>query len=94
MNSKGDGKPEPADPDSAMRLLELELMQQRMARDRAGTPYRGLKIVSLIFFFVMVAGGLLAFYYVFVAGGLEEFRARSATQPTASPSPSIISSRP
>ena len=90
MNSKGDGKPEPADPENAVRLLELELMQQRAARQHAGTPYRGLRVASLVFFFAVVLGAALAFYYVFYCGGLEEFRSRtpssSTTEPT-SPAP-------
>ena len=55
-----------------MRMLELELMQQRAARQQAGTPYRGLRIVSFIFLFVIILGALLAFYYVFFLGGLDE----------------------
>ena len=92
MNSNGDGKPEPADPENAVRLLELELMRQRMAREQASTPYRGLRIAALIFFFAVLLGALLAFYYVFVAGGLEDFRAHNPAQP--SPSPNAVSSRP
>ena len=33
MNSNG-GKPEPADPENAVRMLELELMRQRAARQQ------------------------------------------------------------
>ena len=90
MNPHGDGKHEPADPENAVRLLEIELMRQRMAREQTGTPYRGLRIVALMFFFAVVVGALLAFYYLFVAGGLEEFRAHNPAQP----SPSSISSTP
>jgi hypothetical protein len=92
MNSNREGKHEPADPENAVRLLELELMRQRMAREQTGTPYRGLRIVALIFFFAVLLGALLAFYYLFVAGGLEDFRAHNTAQP--SPSPKAISSRP
>jgi hypothetical protein len=90
MNPHGDGKHEPADPENALRLLELELMRQKMTREHAGTPYRGLRIAALVFLFAIVLGALLAFYYLFVAGGLEEFRAHNPAQP----SPSPISSRP
>lgn len=76
MNSNDDGKPEPADPEKAMRLLELELTRQRTARQQGGTPYRGLRAVSLFFFFVVILGALLAFYYFFYSGGLDELRAR------------------
>ena len=84
MNSNDDGKPEPADPEKAMRLLELELMQQRMARQQGGKPYRGLRAASLFFFFVVILGALLAFYYFFYSGGLDEFRARNPAEPSQS----------
>lgn len=90
MKSHGDGKQESADPENAMRLLELELMQQRMARQHAGTPYRGLRALSMVFLVVVVLGVLLAFYYVFFAGGLDEFRSRNAPGST----PSAISPNP
>jgi hypothetical protein len=78
MNSTGHGKPEPANPEDAVRLLELELMQQRAVRQHAGTPYRGLRAASLFFLFAVVVGALLAFYYVFYSGGLDEYRSRNA----------------
>jgi hypothetical protein len=87
MNSNGDGKPEPADPENAVRILELELMRQRVARQQAGTPYRGLRVASLIFFFAVILGAALAFYYVFYSGGLEQFRARNAPQSSPSATP-------
>ena len=92
MNSQGDGKQEPADPENAVRMLELELTRQRAARQQAGAPYRGLRVASLIFVFAVVLGALLAFYYVFFAGGLDEFRARNS--PAPSPSPNVISRNP
>ncbi|MEY2558440.1 MAG: hypothetical protein QOE34_1865 [Verrucomicrobiota bacterium] len=90
MNSHGDGKPEPADPENAVRMLELELMRQRVARQQAGSPYRGLRVASFVFLFAVILGAALAFYYVFYSGGLDEFRARNAPKPTpsgASPAP-------
>jgi hypothetical protein len=87
MNSNGDGKPEPADPENAVRMLELELMRQRATRQHAGAPYRGLRTASFLFFFVVVLGALAAFYYAFVSGGLDEFRARSPAQPSPSVAP-------
>ncbi len=81
MDSNG-GKPEPADPEHAMRLLELELMQKRMARQVAGTPYRGLRAVSFLFLFAVLLGAALAAYYLFFSGRLEEMRARNNSQPS------------
>jgi hypothetical protein len=91
MNSNG-GKHEPADPENAVRMLELELMQQRAVRQHAGTPYRGLRVVSFIFLFVVILGVLLALYYLFFSGRLDELRARNSPQP--SPSATAISRTP
>jgi hypothetical protein len=87
MNSNGDGKPEPADPENALRLLELELMRQRAARQQAGTPFRGLRLASFIFLAAVILGAALAFYYVFYSGGLDELRARSSSHPSPSATP-------
>jgi hypothetical protein len=86
MNPHGDGKPEPADPEQIARMLDVELMQQRMARQQAGSPYRAFRLASFIFLFAVILGALLAFYYVFYSGGLDEFRARNEPRPSASPS--------
>ena len=87
MNSNGDGKPEPADPESAIRLLELELMRQRATRQQAGTPFRALRMASFIFLAAVILGAALAFYYVFYSGGLDELRARSSSHPSPSATP-------
>ena len=90
MNPKS-GKEKPADPEDTVRMLELQLMQQRAARQQAGTPYRGLRAMSFIFLFVIILGALLAFYYFFYLGGLDQARARnnppspSATAASRSP---------
>ena len=81
MDSNG-GKPEPTDPQSAIRLLELELIQKRAARQMAGTPYRGLRAASFLFLFAVLLGAALAAYYLFFSGHLEEMRARNSPQPT------------
>lgn len=86
MNPHGDGKPEPADPEQIARMLDVELMQQRMARQQAGSPYRAFRLASFIFLFAVILGALLAFYYVFYSGGLDEYRARNEPRATATPS--------
>lgn len=91
MDSNG-GKPEPADPEKEMRMLELEMMQQRVARQMAGTPYRGLRAASFLFLFAVLLGSALAVYYLFFSGHLEEMRARNNAQP--SPSANAMSSTP
>jgi hypothetical protein len=90
MNPKS-GKQEPADPEDTVRMLELQLMHQRAARQQAGAPYRGLRAASLIFLFVMILGTLLAFYYFFYLGGLDEVRARNSPP---SPSATAVSRAP
>jgi hypothetical protein len=89
MNPHGDGKNEPTDPEQLLRLLELELAQQRAARQRAPSPYRGFRMASFIFLFAVLLGAALAFYYVFLSGGLDEFRSRNEPRPSATPSPRV-----
>ena len=84
MNPHGNGKNEPSDPEQVLRLVELELAQQRLARERARSPLRAFRTVSFIFLFAVLVGTALAFYYVFVAGGLDDFR-RNEPRPTATP---------
>jgi hypothetical protein len=86
MNPHGNGKNEPLDPEQVLRLVELELAQQRAARQRAGSPYRAFRLASFIFLFAVLIGVALAFYYVFVSGGLDELRSRNQPNPTATPS--------
>lgn len=88
MNPRGDGKPEPTDPDELLRLIDIELAQKRAARQRAPSPFRGFRLASFIFLFAVIVGVALAFYYVFYLGGLDEIRTRNRSQPTATPSSS------
>jgi hypothetical protein len=86
MNPRGDGKNEPTDPEQVVRLLELQLAQQRAARLRAGSPYRNFRLASFIFLFAVIVGVVLAFYYVFYSGGLDELRSRKEPRPATAPS--------
>ena len=79
-----DGKPEPTDAEKAARLLEIELMQQRTARQQAGPPYRGLRAVSILFLVVVILGVLFALYYAFSSGRIEEMRSKASHQATPS----------
>jgi hypothetical protein len=83
MNPHGTGKNEPTDPEQILRLVELELAQQRAARLRARSPYRAFRLASFIFLFAVIIGAVLAFYYVFYSGGLDEMRSRNEPKPTA-----------
>ena len=86
MNPHGDGKNEPTDPEQLVRLLEVQLAQQRAARLRAGAPFRNFRLASFIFLFAVIVGVVLAFYYVFYSGGLDELRSRKEPPPAAAPS--------
>lgn len=86
MNPHGDGKNEPSDPEQLLRLMDLELAQQRVARQRARSPFRSFRMVSFIFLFAVIVGVVLAFYYVFYSGGLEELRSRQEPNPITAPS--------
>jgi hypothetical protein len=85
MNPRGDGKPEPSDPDQLLRLIDLELAQKRLQRARSRSPFRAFRLASFIFLFAVIVGIALAFYFVFYSGGLDEIRSRAQAHPTASP---------
>jgi hypothetical protein len=87
MNPHGDGKKEPTDPEQVLRLLEIELAQQRAIRQRGRSPYRGFRLASFVFLFAVIAGTILAMYYVFFSGGLNEFRSKAEAEPSATTSP-------
>jgi hypothetical protein len=86
MNPHRDGKNEPTDPEQLLRLLDLELAQQRIARQQARSPYRGFRLASFIFLFAVLLGAALAFYYVFLYGGLDDLRSRNEPRPSPTPS--------
>ena len=85
MNPHGDGKPEPVDPEHLLRMLEMELTQQRVARQRGGSPYRSFRLASFLFLAAVILGGLLAFFYVFSSGRLDDFRNRADGPPSPTP---------
>lgn len=84
MNSNGDGKPEPVDPETVVRMLELELMQKRAARQMAGRRFGGLRAASFVFLIAVILGALLAFYYVFYSGNLDTLQMPQSS-PSATP---------
>ena len=82
MKSNGDGKPEPIDPETAVRLLELELMQKRAARQLAGRRRSGLRAASFLFLFAVILGALMAFFYFFHSGSFDQLQTPDSSQPT------------
>lgn len=85
MKPHGDSKPEPADSDQVLRMLELELAQRRAALRNARSPYRAFRLASFFFLLAVLVGAALAFYFVFYSGGLDEIRARRESAPKATP---------
>lgn len=61
------GKPELADndPEKISQLLELQLAQKRAEWKRASERYRTLRLLSFLFLFLVIAGGLFAFFLIF-----------------------------
>jgi len=85
MNSNGEGKPEPADPEMLLRMVELEMMQKRAARQQASARRNSWRAASFFFLFIVILAALLAFYFFFSSGRLDEMRSHNSTH--ASPTP-------
>ena len=76
MNPHGDGKPEPIDPEHMMRMLDIELMQQRALRKQASARRSNLRALSFLFLFVVILGAAAVAYFAFTSGRVDELRAR------------------
>lgn len=85
MNPHGDGKPEPVDPEHMLRMLDVEMIQQRAIWKQAAARRSSLRTLSFLFLFVVILGALLAAYFVFSSGWIDEQRSRHT--PTSSPTP-------
>ena len=88
MNSDSDGKSKSnkVDPEELTRLLEIELAQKRVAWVEAGTRYRKIRTVSLLFLALVVIGALAAFFFLFMRLG-QERPPGAMPAVTVSPSP-------
>ena len=89
MNPHGDGKPEPVDPEYMLRMLEIEMMQQRAVRKQASARRSNLRAVSFLFLFLVILGAAVAAYFAFTSGRVDELRTRANTVP--SPTPAVLS---
>jgi hypothetical protein len=85
MNPHGDGKPEPIDPEQTLRMLEIEMMQQRARRKQASARRGNLRAVSFLFLFLVILGAAVAAYFAFTSGRVDELRARDNTVPSPTP---------
>ena len=84
MNPHGNDKPEPVDPEHMLRMLEIEMIQQRALRKQASARRGSLRTVSFLFLFLVILGAAVAAYFAFTSGRLDELRAHndSASSPT------------
>ncbi|MFL6588567.1 MAG: hypothetical protein ACJ8M4_00170 [Chthoniobacterales bacterium] len=87
MNPPGDGKPEPADPDQLLRMLDVELMQQRVARQQIAARRKNRRALSILFLLVILGGAAVAAYFAFATGRVDDLRARNSLTDTATPTP-------
>ena len=88
MNPHGDGKPEPVDPEHMLRMLEVEMIQQRALRKQASARRSSLRALSFLFLFLVILGAALAAYFAFTSGRVDDLRARSNV--AASPTPAVV----
>lgn len=61
------GKPKPTenDPEQLARLLEIELMQKRMAWKQASERHRTFKSASFLFLFIVIVAAAVGLYLIF-----------------------------
>jgi hypothetical protein len=88
MNPHGDGKPEPVDPEHMLRMLEIEMIQQRALRKQASARRSSLRALSFLFLFLVILGAALAAYFAFTSGRVDDLRARGNL--AASPTPAVL----
>jgi hypothetical protein len=89
MNSNGDGKPEPVDPEHLLRMLDLELMQKRAQRQQDNARRGNWRALSFLFLAIVIVAGFVAAYFAFSSGRLEELRARNAAPPSPTAAPAM-----
>jgi hypothetical protein len=91
MNPHGNGKPEPVDPEHMLRMLEIEMIQQRALRKQASARRSNLRTLSFLFLFLVVLGAAVAAYFAFTSGRVDELRARDNAAPSPTPA---VATRP
>jgi len=52
------------DPGDLARVLELELLQKRAARQRANARYRAARGLSFLFLFIIILAAIGAFFFL------------------------------
>jgi len=83
-----DGKhnPEETDPETLARLLELELMQKRAGWQLKKARRGGLRAISFLFLFVVIAAALVGFFLFFNPEQVREMQSGPTDSVTPSPS--------
>jgi hypothetical protein len=84
---EGNRKTEVNDPETMVRLLEIELAQKRAARQQTNARRRNLRILSFFFLFMVVAGSFFAFYLFFSPEKIDELKSLRSNSTQVSPSP-------
>jgi hypothetical protein len=88
MNPHGNGKPEPVDPEHTLRMLEIEMIQQRARRKQASARRGSLRAISFLFLFLVILGAAAVAYFAFTSGRVDELRSRDHAVP--SPTPAVV----
>ncbi len=88
MNSNGESKPEPVDPEMLVRMLEIEMIQKRAARQQASARRNTWRAASFLFLFIVLLAAGFALYFVFSSGRLDEMSSRNGPPVTATPASS------
>jgi hypothetical protein len=85
MMSDGKHNPEETDPEKLARLLELELMQKRTEWQQKKARRGGLRALSFLFLFVVIAIALVGFFLFFNPERVREMRSGPTDSLTPSP---------
>ena len=83
-----DRKPEEtdSDPERLAQLLQIELIHKRAAWQQAKVRRAGLRTLSFLFLFIVIAGALVAFFVFFSSSTLVDIRSNG---PDTSPTPAF-----
>ena len=73
-------------PEELSRLLELELIQKRAARQQANARHKKIRSASLLFLVVILFAGVAAFFFAFMRAN-EERQQRLTETPSAAHRP-------
>jgi heme/copper-type cytochrome/quinol oxidase subunit 2 len=64
------------DPETLLRLLDLELKQKRVSWQQAAARHRTSRMISLFSIFVVIVAGLFALFFLFSRANQERANSR------------------